>query len=93
MYTNISVLIVLLRMLPKVSAKFDIDLPVYHCPNSTDPSQHEKFLNGLNGTRILFIGDSISRYGLFRFFESLSGGTHNPYFHIFLLRVACTHCW
>ena len=37
---------------------------VYQCPTvqAPDPSQHEKFLNGLNGTKIVFVGDSITRF-------------------------------
>lgn len=36
----------------------------YKCPypSSPDPEQHQKFLNGLDGKRIVFIGDSVTRY-------------------------------
>jgi phosphoglycolate phosphatase-like HAD superfamily hydrolase len=36
---------------------------VYHCPTAAapDPDQHEKFLDRLNATRVVFIGDSITR--------------------------------
>lgn len=36
---------------------------IHECPytNSPDPEQHETFLQRLNGKRILFIGDSVTR--------------------------------
>lgn len=49
---------------PKALASgYAVQLPVYKCPypDSPDPEQHEKFINGLNGTKIVFIGDSITR--------------------------------
>ena len=56
--------------LPVASAS-DADVakhqPVYQCPypDSPDTEQHQKFINGLNGTRIVFIGDSLSRCCVF----------------------------
>lgn len=37
--------------------------PVHNCtyPDSPDPEQHEKFLNVLNGTSVVFVGDSVTR--------------------------------
>lgn len=38
-------------------------VPLYKCPypDSPDLGQHEKFLEGLNGTRIVLLGDSTTR--------------------------------
>ena len=38
--------------------------PVYKCPYPATPNkeQHSGFLDGLNGTHVVFIGDSITRF-------------------------------
>jgi hypothetical protein len=55
----------ILRLPSSLAHKDDVSKQtVYKCPYPDSPNaeQHEKFLNGLNGKRIVFIGDSLTRY-------------------------------
>lgn len=40
------------------------ELTVYRCPywSTPEPAQQERFIDVLNGKKILFIGDSVTRY-------------------------------
>lgn len=63
---SVSVLFFCAFCVPKALASgHAVQLPVYKCPypDSPDPEQYERFLTGLNGTKIVFIGDSITRCG------------------------------
>lgn len=62
---HLNMFLVFMTWLPRVQASPDDvrRIPVYKCPYpaSPDNEQYEKILNGLNGTRIVFIGDSVTR--------------------------------
>lgn len=57
-------LALVLRFQPSWAGKDDyLKRTVYKCPYPDTPNkeQHSKFLDGLNGTHVVFIGDSITR--------------------------------